>query len=62
MNYEGLIPIVGGVVALLMAYGIIPVNNDPMKNDDWIKKWKPTLTWLAPGVIVLGFLLLFRLI
>jgi len=62
MNYEGLIPILGGVVVLLMVFGIIPANNDPKKSEEWVTKWKPIMIWLAPFVIIFGFLLLFRVL
>ena len=34
LNYEGLIPILGCVVVLLMVYGKVPVNSDPVKAEE----------------------------
>ena len=60
INYEGLIPIIGIITLLLMAYAIIPASKDPIKNKEWIKTWKPKIKWLAPLVILFGILELFN--
>ena len=56
MNLEGLIPLLGGLYALLLARGVLSASRDEVKNEAWRRKWGPTLTWLAPLVILLGVL------
>ena len=38
MNIEGVIPIVGGAVAFLMAKGVIPVSKDKVKGEQWLTR------------------------
>ncbi len=55
INLEGLIPIFGGVYALLMVYNVIPVKpEDKAKMDKWHKKFDPLLKVLAPLLIIFG--------
>ncbi len=56
MNIEGIIPIVGGAVAFLMAKGLIPVGKDKAKSEQWLASWGKILTWLGPLVVVFGIL------
>jgi hypothetical protein len=62
INYEGLIPILGGIYALLIVHGKVIVSKDPVKFEEWNKTWKPKINWLAPAVIIFGLLLLFRVL
>ena len=39
MNFEVLIPLLGGVYVLLMARGIVPVGKDPGRAEQWRKRW-----------------------
>lgn len=58
MNLEGLIPLLGGLYAFLLARGVLPASKDPVKNEAWLRKWGPALKWLAPLVMLFGILLL----
>ena len=62
MNIEGIIPIIGGAVAFLMAKGVIPISKDPAKGEQWLKQWGKLITWLGPFVVVFGILQLFRIL
>ena len=55
MNFEGLIPILGGLYILLLANGTIPKNpKNPEKLEAWRKKFGPIIKILAPLVILFG--------
>ena len=56
VNLEGLIPLLGGLYAFLLARGIMRASKDPVKNDAWRRKWGPILKWIAPLVILFGIL------
>ncbi|MGD8961780.1 MAG: hypothetical protein PVF29_14325 [Desulfobacterales bacterium] len=58
VNLEGLIPLLGGLYAYLLARGVVRASKDPAKNEAWLRKWGPTLKWLAPLVMLVGLLLL----
>jgi hypothetical protein len=62
INYEGLIPIAGGIYALLIAHGKVVASKDNVKFEEWKKTWKPIINWLAPVVILFGLLELFSVI
>ena len=63
MNLEGLIPILGGIFALLLAQGVIPKNpKDPDKMEAWRKKLGPLLKILGPLAILFGLLQLFSVL
>jgi hypothetical protein len=54
LNLEGLIPLLGGLYAFLLARGVLPASKDAVKNEAWRRKWVPILNWLAPLVILFG--------
>ena len=58
VNLEGLIPLLGGLYAYLLARGVLRASKDPAKNEVWLNKWGPTLKWLAPLVMLFGLLVL----
>ena len=58
VNPEGLIPLLGGLYAFLLARGVVRATKDPIKNEAWLRKWGPTLKWLAPLVMLFGLLML----
>ncbi len=58
MNLEGLIPLLGGLYAFLLARGVLRASKDSAKNDAWRRKWGRLLKWLAPLVMLFGILLL----
>lgn len=62
-NFEGLIPIIGAAVCLLVSAGIIPRNpKNPEQLEQWRQKFGPVVNFLAPLVILLGLLQLVRII
>ena len=54
INPESAIPIVGGVVAYLMATGRYNPSKDPIKWEAWRSRWETKLKILAPIVILFG--------
>ena len=63
MNIEGLIPLAGGIYALLLAHGILPKNpKDPEKMEAWRKKYGRFIKALSPIVILFGLVQLFGII
>ena len=58
VNLEGLIPLLGGLYAYLLARGVVRARKDPVKNEVWLHKWGPTLKWMEPLVMLFGLLLL----
>lgn len=62
MNLEGLIPLFGGLYAFLLARGVLSATRDEVKNEAWRRQWGPMLTWLAPLVMLFGFVRLIGLI
>jgi hypothetical protein len=54
INPEGLIPIIGGIFAYLMATGRYNPSKDPIKWEGWRLRWRPKLQILAPIVILFG--------
>jgi hypothetical protein len=54
INPEGLIPIIGGIFAYLLATGRYNPSKDPIKWEEWKLRWGPKLKILAPVVIVFG--------
>ena len=54
---QGLIPILFGTYAWLLAYGIVPRNpKDPEKMALWHRKFGPMMKVLAPLIILFGIL------
>ncbi len=57
MNFEGLIPIVGGMIMILFANGTFPKNpKDPEKMKKRRKKYRPVVKILGPLVVLFGVL------
>jgi len=54
INPEGLISLLGGVFAWLMATGRYNPSKDPARWEEWRLRWGPKLKILAPIVIVFG--------
>ncbi len=54
LNAEGVIPIIGGIFAYLMATGRYNPSKDPVKWKAWRTKWGKTLMVIAPIVILFG--------
>ena len=62
MNLEGLIPLLGGLYAFLLAHGFISASKDQIKSAAWRKRYGPVLKWLAPLVMLFGLVQLIALI
>jgi hypothetical protein len=57
LKLEGLIPILGGVYGLLLAYGVLPRHpRDPEKMALWLRKFGRLIKFLCPFLIAFGFL------
>jgi hypothetical protein len=54
INPEGMIPIIGGSLAWLMATGRYNPSKDPVKWEEWLRRWGPMLKILTPLVILFG--------
>jgi hypothetical protein len=62
-HLEGLIPILGGVVGLLLARGVLPRNlANREKMELWRQKYSRTMTVLCPLLILFGLAVLFGLL
>ena len=56
-NLEGLIPIICGICAYLVANGTLPRNpKEPEKMELWRRKHSRTMKILSPIIIVFGIL------
>lgn len=57
MNYEGLIPMVGGIYGYLLAIGYLPRNpKEPEKHRLWLEKFSGSMKILSPIVFFFGVL------
>ena len=62
-NLSGLIPIVGGIYGLLLAYRVIPVKpRDAEKMELWHRKFGKLMKILSPLLIVFGVLQLLKVL
>ncbi len=55
----GVILILGGIFAWLVATGQYNPSKDPAKGEAWRRQWGPKLKILAPIIILFGLLQLF---
>ncbi|MFW9997904.1 MAG: hypothetical protein ACFFD4_38035 [Candidatus Odinarchaeota archaeon] len=56
-NFQGLIPVLGGIYGFLLANGTLPKKpKDPEKMELWRKKFGPMMKILCPLIIVFGLL------
>jgi len=62
INPGGVILILGGIFAWLVATGRYNPSKDPVKGEAWRRQWGPKLTILAPIIILFGVLQLFRIL
>ncbi|MFA5795260.1 MAG: hypothetical protein WC980_09405 [Candidatus Brocadiia bacterium] len=61
-NWAGLIPFLGGIYGLLLAYRVIPRKpKDPEKMELWHKKFGKLMKILSPILIIMGILECFNL-
>lgn len=62
-NFEGLIPLLGGVYCVLLSQGILPRNpKAPEKWVAWREKNGRVLYLLGPALVVVGVLRVFRVL
>jgi hypothetical protein len=58
-KWNGLVPLIGGVYALLLAYRIVPLKpGNPTYSAEWVKKFGPAVKILGGMAIVGGILAL----
>ena len=58
-KWNGLIPILGGIYGLLMAYRVIPINpQNPEKMELWHRKFGKMMKIICPFIIIFGIFLL----
>jgi len=54
MNLGGLIPIIGGVYCVLVAFRVVRVSKNPEANELWLRKFGTLMKILGPIVILYG--------
>ena len=59
MNLGGLIPIIGGVYCVLVAFRVVRVSKNPEANELWLRKFGTLMKILGPIVILFGLAELF---
>jgi hypothetical protein len=62
MNLAGLLPLLGGAIGALLAFGVIPISNDPVKAEEWHGRWGTILMAVCPLIILFGLLQLFCIV
>lgn len=53
-SFDGLIFVIGGIYALLLACGLLQASKNPEANEIWRKKYGTMLKILSPLVILFG--------
>jgi hypothetical protein len=59
MNLGGLIPLLGGVYCVLVAFRVMRVSKNREANEQWLQKYGTWLKILGPIVILFGLAELF---
>lgn len=59
MKLEGLIPLLGGVYCVLVAFRVVRVSKNPEANERWLQKYGTWLKILGLIVILFGLAELF---
>ncbi len=52
MNLSGLIPLLGGVYCLLVAFRVVRVSKNPEANELWLRKFGTLMMILGPIIIL----------
>jgi len=61
-KFNGLIPLLGGIYGLLIAFRILPRNpKDPEKMELWHKKFGKMMKILCPIIIIFGIVKLLNI-
>jgi len=53
-DFTGLIPIAGGIYALLAAFRVIRLSKNPADNELWLQKFGLMMKLISPLVILFG--------
>ena len=62
-RWGGIIPLIGGIYGLLLAYGVLPQNpKDPERMELWRRKFGAAMKVLGPMLIVVGIVKLLGLL
>ena len=59
LNFEGLIPLGGGIWGLLVVSRVMSVSKDPDKNAAWLRKFGGLLKILSPLLVLFGLVTVF---
>jgi hypothetical protein len=59
MNLGGLVPIIGGVYCVLVAFRVVRVSKNAEANELWLRKFGTLMKILGPIVILFGVAELF---
>ena len=54
MNYEGLIPILGGLYAALLGFGIMRPGSNDERNRAWLSRWGTFMKICGPVLVCFG--------
>lgn len=62
-RWRGIIPLVGGIYGLLLAYRVLPRRpKDPARMELWHRKFGKMMKVLSPLLIVFGVLMLLGIV
>ena len=61
MNFRGLIPLIGGIYCLLVAFRVVRVSKNPEANELWLQKFGTLMKIVGPIIILFGLAELFGL-
>ena len=62
LNLSGLIFVASGIYGLLAVFRVVPVSKNPQANEQWLRKFGPTMKVLSPLIILFGLAQLFGLV
>jgi len=62
LDLTGLIPIAGGIYALLAVFRVIPLSKNPEDNELWLRKFGLMMKILGPLAILFGLVEFFGLL
>jgi len=62
MNYEGIVPLMIGLYATLLGFGVLSLSADPQRNHQWRERYGAMMKVCGPVCLVFGAALLFRFI
>jgi hypothetical protein len=62
MNFEGLIPLLGGIYCTLLGFRVVAPGKDPARNELWLKKFGTFSKIAGPFLVVFGLLEFLRIL